>query len=71
MSKHTLRTKRKYNNILNATIDIVGHTALEHITINQIKTKAKVSQVTIYNIFGSKDDLIVAAIVEKSDRAVK
>lgn len=49
---------------------MVGHTPLEHITIEKIKQQAKVSQVTIYKLFDTKENLILAAIKQKSADAV-
>lgn len=70
MNKHKLRTQQKYQDILKATIGLIAHTPLEHITIEKIKQKARVSQVTIYKLFDTKDSLIIAALKYKSAEAV-
>lgn len=70
MNKHKLRTKQKYDDILKATINLIAQTPLEHITIEQIKRKARVSQVTIYKFFDTKDNLIITALKNKSTEAV-
>lgn len=64
MNKHKLRTERKRKDILLATVEIIGTTPLSQVTINKIKTKAKVSPMTIYNIFSSKYNLIHEAILK-------
>ena len=56
--------------ILNATINLVATIPIEHITIDKIKSAAKVSQVTIYKLFETKDNLITVAIKELSREAV-
>lgn len=71
MNKQYLRTKQKEASILKATITLVATQPLEHITVNSIKAAAKVSQVTIYKFFGTKDNLILTAIKEMSYIAVK
>lgn len=64
MNKHQLRTKRKEQEILSAAVELVGNIPLQHITINLIKEKARVSQVTIYKLFYSKENLINEAILK-------
>lgn len=71
MTKHNLRTEQKKQTILNAAIHFVANEPLEHITINDIKSHAKVSQVTIYKFFETKDNLLNRAIKELSATSVK
>lgn len=66
MSKHCTRTKNKHTSILNAAKKLVSTSELRHITVNDIKTAAHVSQVTIYKLFGTKDDLLLTAIKQIS-----
>lgn len=71
MNKHQLRTKRKENDILLAAVELVGTMPLNELTIDKIKTKAKVSPMTIYKIFGSKENLIHEAIIKiTKDRVI-
>lgn len=70
LNKHKLRTQQKYNDILRATLNLIAITPIEHITIQEIKQKAKVSQVTIYKLFENKDNLILTAIKEKATEAL-
>ncbi len=70
MNKHVLRTKQKEQSILKATVTLVANQPIEHITIDKIKSAAKVSQVTIYKLFETKDNLINTAIKELSVGAV-
>lgn len=44
--------------IMDTTLSLMQHEALKKIKIADIATQAEVSQVTIYNYFGSKDTLI-------------
>lgn len=71
MTKHNIRTRQKKQAILNSAIYFVGNRPFEHITINDIKSHAKVSQVTIYKFFETKDNLLTEAIKEMSAIAVK
>lgn len=70
VNKHKLRTQQKYNDILRVTLNLIAVMPLEYITIQEIKQKAKVSQVTIYKFFENKDNLILTAIKEKSIEAM-
>ncbi len=70
MNKHVLRTQQKKEDILNATINLVGTNPLEHITVEKIKKAARVSQVTMYKLFGSKDNLINIAIKEFAEKSI-
>lgn len=70
VNKHKLRTQKKYNDILRATLNIIAETPIEHITIQEIKHKARVSQVTIYKLFENKDNLILTAIKEQANQSM-
>ncbi|TDF92937.1 TetR/AcrR family transcriptional regulator [Paenibacillus piri] len=58
----TRRTKEKMKNIEEATISLLIK-APDDIKISDIANKANVSQVTIYNYYGSKEKLIEAAVL--------
>jgi AcrR family transcriptional regulator len=61
MDGYEKRTKLKMKNIEDATISLL-HLELNDIKIADIAKKAAVSQVTIYNYYGSKEKLIEAVI---------
>lgn len=60
MNGFTRRTEEKMKTIEEATISLLD-LGLENIKIADIAAKAMVSQVSIYNYYGSKDKLIEAA----------
>ncbi|WP_188206771.1 TetR/AcrR family transcriptional regulator [Alkalibacillus aidingensis] len=52
------RREQKKNNILNAALALFKEYGVQKVSISEIATKANVSQVTIYNYFESKNNLI-------------
>lgn len=52
------RKQRKKQNILNAALQLFTDFGVQKVSIQEIAQKAQVSQVTIYNYFGSKDQLL-------------
>ena len=52
------RTIRKKENIRNIAFELFSAYGVQKVSIAEIANKAKVSQVTIYNYFGSKDELL-------------
>ncbi|CCV64263.1 Transcriptional regulator, TetR family [Alteracholeplasma palmae J233] len=70
MGKHIERTLKKRNDILEATKLLLKEKSIHHITIDDIKKRAHVSQVTIYNIFGSKDILITEVLKLHANEAI-
>src|SRR5690625_2379966 len=52
------RTEQKKKDILDAALKLVIKYGIKKVSINEIAKDADVSQVTIYNYFGSKDQLI-------------
>jgi len=51
------RTERKKENIRQAAFELFSVHGVQKVSIAEIAKKANVSQVTIYNYFGSKDEL--------------
>lgn len=51
------RKEQKKNAILEAALRLFMETGIQGVTIAEIAKEAQVSQVTIYNYFGSKDEL--------------
>ncbi|UOQ43589.1 TetR/AcrR family transcriptional regulator [Halobacillus salinarum] len=56
------RTERKKNNILQAAYELFSVHGVQKVSIQEIAKKAQVSQVTIYNYFGGKDELLFATV---------
>ncbi|MDF2890076.1 MAG: hypothetical protein K0R80_443 [Clostridia bacterium] len=52
------RKERKKENIRQAALELFSIYGVQKVSIAEIAEKAKVSQVTIYNYFGSKDELL-------------
>ncbi|MDF2615104.1 MAG: hypothetical protein K0S71_2890 [Clostridia bacterium] len=62
------RTERKKENIMQAAFDLFSIYGVQKVSMAEIAKKAKVSPVTIYNYFGSKDDLlhsVISMLLEK------
>ncbi|MBR0599363.1 TetR/AcrR family transcriptional regulator [Sinanaerobacter chloroacetimidivorans] len=52
------RKERKKENIRKAALTLFSTYGVQKVSVSEIAKKAKVSQVTIYNYFGSKDELL-------------
>ncbi|HET7628576.1 MAG TPA: TetR/AcrR family transcriptional regulator [Bacillales bacterium] len=52
------RRERKKESIRRAALELFSKHGVQKVSIAEIAEKANVSQVTIYNYFGSKDDLL-------------
>jgi AcrR family transcriptional regulator len=59
MNKYELRTEKKKNAIIQAALEIINNKGFVKASIKEIAALANVSQVSIYNYFGSKDMLAV------------
>lgn len=62
------RRERKKENIRQAAFKLFSAYGVQKVSIAEIAKKAKVSQVTIYNYFGSKDELlrdVIAALLDE------
>lgn len=62
------RKQKKKLDILEAALSLFKQHGTQKVSVTEIAKKAHVSQVTIYNYFGSKDDLIHAVIIFFVDR---
>lgn len=58
MNKYEKRTLEKKNSIINTALKLFGENGFCEVSIKDIAIVAKVSQVSIYNYFGSKEALI-------------
>lgn len=65
------RTNQIKEKILNATRDLLRTSDPKRIRITDISKAAKVSQVTIYNYFGSKEELVRQVFKYYVDKAVQ
>jgi len=66
--KRALRIKQ---NILQTTIRLLSISELKHLRIADIAKAAGVSQVTIYNYFGSKEALLREAFIDYMDKEIR
>lgn len=57
MDGYQRRTEKKKENIRNAAFELFSMYGIEKVSIAEIAKQANVSPVTIYNYFGSKEDL--------------
>lgn len=58
MNKYELRTSKKKDAIISAALALFSHSGFQNTSIKQIAESAHVSQVSIYNYFGSKEALV-------------
>lgn len=56
------RTQEKKRKILNTAFELFTKYGVQKVSIQEIAKSAQVSQVTIYNYFGSKENMLVEAI---------
>ncbi|AST91654.1 TetR/AcrR family transcriptional regulator [Sutcliffiella cohnii] len=61
------RKEEKMNNILEAALQLFMEFGIQKVSISQIAKKANVSQVTIYNYFDSKHNLIREVFIYYTD----
>ncbi len=62
MNKYELRTKNKKEAILKASLELIKNNGYMNTNIKKIADAAKVSQVSIYNYYGSKLNLVKEAV---------
>ncbi len=65
------RKERKKENIRQAALELFSTHGVKKVSVAEIADKAKVSQVTIYNYFGSKDELVRDAFYALMERRLK
>ncbi|MBS4174614.1 TetR/AcrR family transcriptional regulator [Bacillus sp. FJAT-49736] len=64
MDGYQRRTEKKKENIRKAAFELFATYGVEKVSVAEIAKKANVSPVTIYNYFGSKEDLTKSVIEE-------
>ncbi|MTI46306.1 TetR/AcrR family transcriptional regulator [Sporosalibacterium faouarense] len=62
------RKQKKMNDILTAAFDLFKKNGIEAVKITDVAEKANVSKVTIYNYFGSKEELARQVIFDYMDK---
>jgi len=62
------RKEQKKKSILQASLDLFMKYGIQKVSISEIAKEAQVSQVTIYNYFGSKNELIQEVIIFYVDK---
>lgn len=62
------RRQKKKESIRRAAFELFSVYGVQKVTIAEIAKKANVSQVTIYNYFGSKDELLKDVVVDLMER---
>jgi TetR/AcrR family fatty acid metabolism transcriptional regulator len=65
------KTKDKFSSIIDAALKVFGEKGYYNATISEIARKAGVSEATIYEYFGSKEDLLFAIPGEITSQAVE
>lgn len=65
------RREKKKAGIIKAALELFAIHGVKKVTIADIAKKANVSPVTIYNYFGSKDELLKSAIFDFLENALK
>jgi TetR/AcrR family fatty acid metabolism transcriptional regulator len=65
------KTKDKFSSIINAALQVFGEKGYYNATISEIARAANVSEATIYEYFGSKEDLLFAIPGEFTSQAVE
>lgn len=71
MNGYERRTNLKKEAIIDAAWELFSNRGITDVTISEIASKAKVSQVSIYNYFGSKNNLAKEVLVSYLDRTIK
>lgn len=57
------RTQQKKDQIIRASLDLFRKRGFKKVSMTEIARRAGVSQVTIYNYFGSKSDLVKSSLL--------
>lgn len=65
------KSKDKFSSIIDAALEVFGEKGYYNATISEIARMANVSEATIYEYFGSKEDLLFAIPLEITTQAVE
>jgi AcrR family transcriptional regulator len=70
MDKRKQRSQSKLESIKHAALELFSNHGLDKVSMDEIAAKARVSKVTIYKHFGTKEELYVAAVDVFIDRTL-
>lgn len=65
------RKEQNKEKIRRAAEELFNKYGVDRVSINDIASKARVSQVTIYNLFGSKDKLVIDWITDAGNKFIE
>lgn len=65
------RKERIKENIRQAALELFSNYGVQKVSVSEIAKRAKASQVTIYNYFGSKDELLRDVILAGLDKSLQ
>lgn len=71
MSRVAQQMAERRERILEAAREIIAERGFEALTVRELAQAAGVTAPTIYNLIGSKDQVLVAAVAEQTDRFVR
>lgn len=71
MNGYEKRTQAKKQSIINSARDLFTKRGITDVGISEIAAKAQVSQVSIYNYFGDKNNLAKEVLVSYLDESIK
>lgn len=64
MNGYQMRTEKKKEQIMKTTFDLISKYGVDKTSITEISKHARVSPVSIYNYFGSKEELVRMTFVD-------
>ena len=67
----TVSQSARMERILTTTLRLIGEVGAERMTMRDIAAASQVSAATLYNRFGTKDNLVTIAVVEKFERSIR
>ncbi|WP_309118549.1 TetR/AcrR family transcriptional regulator [Paenibacillus sp.] len=70
MNGYRLRTEKKKEQIMRATFDLISKFGIEKTSIAEIAKLANVSPVSIYNYFGSKEELVRMTLIDLMNQSM-
>ncbi len=71
MNGYEKRTKIKKDSIIGVAWELFSERGISDVSISEIASKAKVSQVSIYNYFGNKNTLAKEVLISYLDKSIK
>jgi TetR/AcrR family transcriptional repressor of nem operon len=71
VASRSMSTQDPKLQIVNAAIDLFWKTSYHATNMNDLSRAAGVNKATVYQHFGSKEELVVAAVARAADRNVE